>query len=63
MKQKTRFKNFRNIAYRLSVHEWPIYRHRLQKSHIGRSVVVGNPTAPKTSDSLVLTTPQPWLWH
>jgi len=41
MKQKTRFKNFENIGYqyRLLVHEWPIYRYRPQKSHIGRSLV------------------------
>jgi len=36
MKQKTRFKNFGNIGYRPSAHEWPIYRYRPQKSHIGR---------------------------
>jgi len=42
MKQKTRFKNFGNIGYqyRLSVHEWPIYQYRPQKSHIGRSLVL-----------------------
>jgi len=25
MKQKTRFKNFGNISYQLSIDEWPIY--------------------------------------
>jgi len=30
MKQKTRFKNFGNIGYRLLVHEWPIYRYQPQ---------------------------------
>jgi len=39
MKQKTRFKNFGNIDYRLSVHEWPMYRYRPQKSHISRFLV------------------------
>ena len=40
MKQKTRFNNFGNIGYRyrLSVHEWPIYRYRPPKSHVGRSL-------------------------
>jgi len=39
MKQKTRFKNFGNIDYyRLSVHEWRIYRYRLQNGRIGRSL-------------------------
>jgi len=38
MKQ-TRFENFENIFIGFSVHEWPIYRHRPQKSHIGRSLL------------------------
>jgi len=38
MKQKTRFTNFGNIGIG-SAHEWPIYRYRPQKSHIGRSLV------------------------
>jgi len=44
MKQKKRFKNFGNIGYRywLSVLEWPIYGHRPQKSHIGRSLTITN---------------------
>jgi len=37
MKQKTRFKNFGNIGYWLSIHEWSIHRYRPQKSHIGRT--------------------------
>jgi len=37
MKQKTRLKFWK---YRLSVHEWPIYRHGPQKTHIGRSLVL-----------------------
>jgi len=39
MKQKTRFKNFRNISYRLSVHEWPKYWYWSPKSHIVRSLL------------------------
>jgi len=32
MKYKTRFTNFGNISYRLSVHEWPIYWYWPQKA-------------------------------
>jgi len=35
MKQKTRFKNFGNIVSATG-HDWPVYRYRPQKSHIGR---------------------------
>ena len=40
-KQKTRFRNFENIAYwyRLSVHEWPIYQYQPPKSYIGQSLM------------------------
>jgi len=42
MKQKTRFKNFWNIGYRPSVHEWPIYRYDAPKKPYRSISTVGH---------------------
>jgi len=52
MKQKTKFKNFGNISYRLSVHEWPIYWYRPHKICISRSLMLtGKCRKAKTRES------------
>ena len=50
----------------VSAHEWPIYRYRPQKSHIGRSLILANsrdpnrvPKAPQKTLTLIKTNISP----
>jgi len=54
MKQKGRFKIFGNFQYRLSVHEWSIYRYRPEKKQMSISTNIANyPKSEQSIDCLV----------